>query len=149
MASSLTYRDSESDVWIARLRDFLHDCAGSAAAEEHDRIREAILLLHDADGQNGWSFDPATIEAMLACGAGESAVLAVLGPDINCMVSRGNGGSCLATLVLPDGSEEVISEGATIALALLAAYTSMLLAGLERDDIVSAPLTLPGGARLH
>lgn len=149
MASSLTDRDSETDVWIARLRDFLHDCAGSAPAEEHDRIREAILLLHDPDGQNGAPFDPATIEAMLACGASESAVLTILGPDINCMVSRGSAGSCLATLVLPDGSEEVISEGATIALALLAANVSMLLAGLERDESISAPMTLPVGARLH
>lgn len=131
------------------MRDFLHDCAGSAPAEEHDRIREAILLLYDPDGRNGEPFDPATVESMLACGAGESAVLAILGPDVNCMVSRGSAGSSLATLVLPDGSEEVISEGATIALALLAAYVSMLLAGLEREEGISAPLTLPVGARLH
>ncbi|WP_243652576.1 hypothetical protein [Novosphingobium sp. PhB165] len=140
---------SDTHVWIARLRDFLHDCAGSASAEEHDRIREAVLLLHDPDGQSGATFEPTTIEAMLSCGAAESAVFAIVGPDVNCMVSRGSAGSCLATLVLPDGSEEVISEGATFGLALLAAYVSMILSGLERDDGMSAPLTLPNGARLH
>lgn len=149
MASALTDHLSESDVWTARLRDFLHDCAGSAPVEEHDRIREAVLLLHAPDGDAGSTFDPATIEAMLACGASESAVLVILGSDVNCMVSRGSAGTCLATLVLPDGSEEVICEGATLALALLAAYVSMLLAGLERDDGISAPMTLPAGARLH
>lgn len=149
MASALTDHLSETDVWTARLRDFLHDCAGSAPVEEHDRIREAVLLLHDADGDATAAFEPAAVEAMLACGAAESAVLAILGEDVNCMVSRGSAGTCLATLVLPDGSEEVICEGATLALALLAAYVSMLLAGLEREDAVSSPLTLPAGARLH
>ncbi|WP_395329002.1 hypothetical protein WBP06_14210 [Novosphingobium sp. BL-8H] len=145
----MTDHVSETEVWTARLRDFLHDCAGSAAVEEHDRIREAVLLLHDPAGDAAATFEPATIEAMLACGAAESAVLTILGPDVNCMVSRGSAGTCLATLVLPDGSEEVICEGATLALALLAAYVSMLLAGLEREDAISSPLTLPAGARLH
>jgi hypothetical protein len=149
MASSVIERVSETDVWTARLRDFLHDCAGSAPAEEYDRIREAILLLHDPDGENGPTFDPKAVAAMLACGASESAVLAILGPDVNCMLSRGSGGSCLATLVLPDGSEEVICEGATLALALLASYVSMLLAGVERDDEPNATFTMPAGVRLH
>ncbi|QDK34632.1 hypothetical protein [Sphingomonas sp. IC081] len=149
MASSVIERVSETDVWTARLRDFLHDCAGSAPAEEHDRIREAVLLLHDPDGLVGHAFEPAAIAAMLACGAGESAVLAILGPDLNCMISRGSAGSCLATLVLADGSEEVICEGSTLALALLAAYVSMLLAGAEREDEAVSTFTMPAGVRLH
>lgn len=149
----MTEKATESEVWAARLGDFLHDCAGSAAAEEVDRIREAILLLHDAvwdDARRGCSqIDPVAIEGMLASGAPVSAVLAMIGGETHFLLSRGAGGACLATMVLPDGSEEVICEGATLSLALLAAHVSMLLAGFDRSDDRVRRILPPTGARLH
>ena len=167
MASPLTQHVCSTEVWIARLRDFLHDCAGSAPSEEHDRIREGLLLfLHDPargekrlgagqkpgqkpEPKSAHKLDPAAIEAMLACGATESAVLALIGPNDTFMLSRGLNGTCLATLVMADGSEEMICEAATLSLALLAAYVSKLLTGMERRNTEAAPVTLPSGVRLH
>ncbi|CDO35555.1 MULTISPECIES: hypothetical protein [Novosphingobium] len=137
------------EVWTARLRDFLNDCVGSDAAEESDRIREAGLLLQGTPLGMKHELDLNAIEAMLASGAAESAVLAILGPDIAFMLSRGGSGSCLATVVMDDESEEMISEGATVALALLAAHVSLLLARLEFDGQDLETIEVPPAARLH
>lgn len=109
------------------MRDFLHDCAASGPAEQGDRIREAVRLL-------GMASAAESIEAKLASGAPESAVLELIGPETAFMLSRGGNGSCLAAVVLPDGSEEMISEGSTLALAMLAAHVSSLLADAELGE---------------
>jgi len=125
------------DTWKARLGDLLHDCAASAPTEQADRIREARDLLRQGAAQVGRL--PAAIpdlellDAMLALGAHESAVLALIGSDSVFMLSRGANGNCLASAVLPDGSEEMVAEGSTLALALLCAYLSSLLADSEQD----------------
>lgn len=154
MASILNDRTINSDVFTARLRDFLHDCVASAACEEADRVREAIVLLDGAGiaGANRIGanrIDPERVEAMLACGASESAVLAIMGCATPFMLSRGENGSCLASRVLSDGSEELMSEGATLALAMLAAHVSVLLAGIKRASEVSASCSARVSARLH
>jgi len=149
MASTLSEQIFDSDVSVARLRDFLNDCVGSAACEEGDRIREAGLLLQRAAIAGCGSPDIGAIETMLSCGAAESAVLAILDPDLAFMLSRGVGGYCLATVVVEDGSEEIMSEGATVSLALLAAYVSLLLARLERVRAEAIRITVPRSARVH
>lgn len=139
----------DSDVSIARLRDFLNDCVGSDACEEADRIREAGLLLRGAALIGGACPDLGALEMMLSCGAAESAVLTILDPGMAFMLSRGAGGSCLATVVVEDGSEEIISEGATVALALLAAYVSLLLARFEQAQAETVRIMIPRSTRLH
>lgn len=130
-----SYKDKgDSRIWARRLGDFVNECAGSAPVEEADRVREAVQLLqgsgHDAAGR----IDPAAIEAMLACGAGESAVMAIMGRETSFMLSRGEGGTCLATVIAREGADEAIAEGATLALALLGAHVASVLAGVERID---------------
>ena len=142
-------RTKDWEVWTARFRDFLNDCVGSDAAEESDRIREAGLLLQETPLGLRHAFDLDTIDEMLTCGAAESAVLAILGPDVAFMLSRGGSGSCLATVVMDDESEEMISEGATVALALLAAHVSLLLARMEFDRQDLESIEVPPAARLH
>lgn len=149
VASPLNQVVCSTEVWNARMRDFLHDCAGSAPVEEPDRIREAILLLlHDPHTGAKRDFDPAAVEAMLSCGAPESAVLTLMGGCATFMLSRGTSGTCLATLVMADGSEEMICEAATLAGAA-GAYVSMLLADSERIEKEVPPIGLSGGMRLH
>ncbi|MBO9722979.1 MAG: hypothetical protein J7530_01250 [Novosphingobium sp.] len=138
-------------AWTAQLRDFLDDCAGSAPCEEIDRIREAMHLFRpDAARSVRDGFDPAGIDAMLACGATESAVLALIGEDEVFIWSRGLGGNCLATLVMPDGSEELMCEATTLSLALLSAYVTKLLIRLERrENQDAAQPASDAGIRLH
>lgn len=149
MASILSEQILDPDVSITRLRDFLNDCVGSAACEEADRIREAGLLLQDAVPVGGAWPDLGAVEMMLSCGAAESAVLSILDPEMAFMLSRGVGGSCLATVVVEDGSEEIISEGATVALALLAAYVSLLLTRIERARTETVRIMIPRSALIH
>lgn len=164
MASILT--DDTSDTGTpsaqeraARLRDFLHDCVASDAWEEADRVREALVLLHGPGAGIGTSMgmgmgmgprpDAIGIAAMLDCGAAESAVIALLGPAATFMVSRGEGQACLATVISAPGEEEIIAEGASVALALLGAYASSVLAILVRGDNPSGRGAPPASARLH
>lgn len=132
-----------------RLRDFLHDCAGSAPCEEVDRVREALTLLNGVGVDGAIAFDHARINAMLGCGAAMSAVLEILGPDMPFMLSRGGRDSCLATVVPAGGSEEAIAEGATLALALLAGHVAAVLSRLERTGhLVELPLA-SASLRVH
>ncbi len=137
---------SES-AYVAQLQDLLHDCVGSAPAEEADRIREAADLLWPPLGAgHDWR---GAIEAMLRAGACESAVLALIGAETSFMLSRGGSGSCLAAVVLPDGSEEMISQAATLALAMLAAHISAQIADLEGDSAARSTGPLAVGMRLN
>lgn len=141
----------EPEVWTARLRDFVHECIESAPGEEADRIREAMVLLHRGAMMSTriHSADPSVVETMLACGAPESAVLAMFAPEAVFMVSRGQDNACLATVIAGAEADEVISEGATLALALLAAYVAGLLAGLERSHDIPCISFARQTTRLH
>mgnify|MGYP002078487010 CR=1 FL=1 len=141
MASTRDEPVPEPEMWTARLRDFVHECIESTAREEASRVREAArLFAYGAEaGMGGGAdgIDLAVIDAMLACGAAESAVLAMLSPRTVFMVSRGQGNSCLATVIVGESGDEVISEGPTVALALLSAYSAAQLSAL--DDAGEAP----------
>ncbi len=123
---------TEQDDIVAQLRDFLHDCVSSAPAEEGDRLREAGFLLAGMDAERNREM-PARVEALLQSGGGESAALALIGRDSPFMVSRGPNGRCLASLFGSDAAEEIVAEGATVALALLAAFASAMVSRIESD----------------
>lgn len=124
-------RRAAAALWQARLQDFVYDCVGSAPSEQADRIREASSLFRQATARERpdkpfpeeWA-----LEAMLASGAYESAVLTLLDCDSAFMLSRGGNGSCLATMSSPGRGKELTAEASTLALALLAAQASVLLA---------------------
>ncbi|MBB4860099.1 hypothetical protein HNO88_003437 [Novosphingobium chloroacetimidivorans] len=130
---------SAAEIDPDRLRDLLHDCVASGAAQQADRLREAAALLGPPGRRD-------TIEAMLACGACESAALAILDKR-GFLVSRAVTGTCLASVQLGDG-EDMTAEAATPALALLAAHIAALLA----DALAARPQPsgqLGAAARLH
>ena len=123
----------------ARLRDFLHECIGSAPDEQADRIREAFSLLRQSAGKSKGARaslpDEFALETMLATGAYESAAIALLDRETGFMLSRGGNGTCLATIAAPGGAKESTAEACTLALALLSARISALLADpRERVD---------------
>lgn len=136
LKSAMSGRVPEPEVWTARLRDFVQDCLASTPSDEADRVREAAFLLREGAVPDSRldCVDPEDVEVMLACGAVESAALSLLSPGAVFMLSRGQDNSCLATVIAGEGSAEVISEGATLALALLSAYVAGLLADFENDE---------------
>jgi len=135
--------DLSLDVWKARMRDLQKDCVASVPREQAARIRDAAHLLGRSElhavGCAPVSIRMADLEAMLEASAFESAVLHLMGGEAAFMLSRGGNGSCLATVVQPDGAEEMIAEGATPALALLAAHLAALAEDAGADCIVSDP----------
>jgi hypothetical protein len=148
MASTLD-KFTDDRARARRLREFLHECAGSGPGEEIDRVREAVLELAGSGigGKNG--FDVAAVHAMLDCGAGMSAVLAIMGPNTRFMLSRGAQDACLASVVNGDGSDEALAEGPTLALALLAAHVSAVLARIEKGPQPGETPVAAASMRLH
>lgn len=151
MASIMEDLVPEPEVWAARLRKFVDECMESAASEEADRIRQAIPLLQCGAllGACEFGSDPASLEAMLACDAPESTVFTLLPAQTAFMLSRGQGTSCLATIIVGEEGGEVIAEGATLSLSLLAAYMAGLLLMLEGGYEGNRPSDAGTTARLH
>ena len=125
---------------VQRLRAFLVDCADSAAEEQGQRLRDALDVLGASRALQ------AVILPMLACGAYESAALALL-RERSFLVSRGASGLCLASALADDGSTERTAEAATPALALLSAYIAALLADIGL--VIPAASEAKTRARLH
>lgn len=121
--------------WHQRWRGFAAECEESTPAEEADRIREAWTLCRLAPAGMRALFAglPAAsrVEGLLAADAAESAALALVGPGMGYMLSRGGHGVALASLVLRQGEADHSAEGATLALALLSALARALAAAGE------------------
>jgi len=126
------------------LRRFLASCAVAGAAEQADRLREAAGLL----GLDTWSEEGRVFEAMLNCGAYESAGLVLLGGSTPFILSRGGPGTCLASTMLAHNSEEVVVESATLALALVAAHVTAILAEIDQG-LGQSPESGLAGTRIH
>ncbi len=129
--------NSASEIWQLRVDRFCRDCAETPVVWERDRLREAARLL-PLEG------NPASVEALIAQGAFESAALAIIGQATPFMLSRSGDGHCLATIAGHDA--EVTARGASPALALLGAWAAALLArasssGRKHDErMIVTPL---------
>jgi hypothetical protein len=135
----LTVRDPRRD---RNLQRFVRLCAINNPADQLSRLRDALTLVKTTR-----SLD--MVEVMIAAGAFESAALAVIGDNATWMVSKGGDGRCLASLILPGMSEEVTSEGATPALALLGAWASAALVSKGSPVAEPSPPARPTGSLLH
>jgi hypothetical protein len=139
--------NGRGDARTGQLRDLLHDCAASPANDQAARLIEAARLLRVPE-------DVAKVTAMVACGAYESAAHVVLGPDRPFLVSRGANGLCLASALMRnrdrwvDGGEAT-AEGATPALAMLAALAAALLAEEDQAGSRTRFAASTNLARLH
>ena len=137
--------------WRARMRDFAIECDGSAADETAARVRELRALLAAAPVEAGalWPMLPApsALDAMLAASAAESAALALLSPAMGFFLSRGSGGTAMASVVLSGSENDVTASGATPALALLCAMALALLG--SEDARRSASDHRQSGTRLN
>ncbi len=117
-------------LWRQRLRALCDGAAEAEPGEADDCLREAYALLAVAPrGLGSWlpvlphqrAFD-----ALLAAGGGESAALALLPDEAGYLLSRGASGANLASVVLPGRIEDISSQGASAALALVSARAGAL-----------------------
>lgn len=135
----ITVRDPRRD---RNLQRFVQLCATNTAVDQLSRLRDALTL-----AKTTRSLD--MVEVMIAAGAFESAALAVIGDQATWMLSKGGEGRCLASLILPGMSEEVTSEGATPALALLGAWASAALVSKGKPAPETSRPVRPTGTSLH
>lgn len=106
-------------------------------------------LLHEALMLSAPGVPRELVEVMIAARAFESAALAVIGPQAAWMVSKGSENACLASVLLPGLREEITREGATPALALIAAWASAALLKPVRSSSDQAVPLRPEGTSLH
>ena len=120
----------DNRTWNRRVATLAVDAAGAHASEEARLLREARALLAMAPAVLAGRFArlprPVAFEAMISCGAGESAAMALLPADAAYIVSRGGNGVHLASVIFDGMDEEVAAEAPTGGLAMLAAMAGAL-----------------------
>jgi hypothetical protein len=126
----------------SRLHRFAEHCRASGADNQAQRLRQALTLLRPGS-------QPAMIEVMIAAGAFESAALALIGSDAAWMLSRSRAGRCLASVIAPGMTAETDGEGATPALALLAAWAMTEIPAADLDGADAPAAVRPEGIALH
>lgn len=139
--------DSCPSPSVLTLDDLACACAVAAAGEEVSLVRALILALtrHAGDGLADLpSFDD--LAALLDAGAADTAALRLAESAGGFLLSRGDGGSYLATVVLSGSVREISAGGSTAALALVGALASALS---EADQSAQTPLCGKSRPGLH
>lgn len=117
--------------WRRRLRDLASDSACAEPQEQGFHLRRFMELVGRAPDvavlAGIVSPSASRLEAMIDCGACESAALAFVDPHTGCMVSRGADGFHLASIALPGWESEASASGATLALAVLGALATAII----------------------
>ncbi|WDF73142.1 hypothetical protein [Novosphingobium sp. KACC 22771] len=138
--------------WFNRLDELAQTIKGAQAGQEIALLRLFLDLLDHAPEAlllQGLMPPPRDrIEAVLAVGALESAVLILMGEDSGFCLSRGADGTPLASVLLPYRFEETTSGGASMTLACLGALAGALN-GAERRMATGAYFEIPAGTILH
>ncbi|HEY5677463.1 MAG TPA: hypothetical protein VIR81_11765 [Myxococcales bacterium] len=117
--------------WRRRLRDLVCDSACAEPREQAFHLRRFLDIVGQAPdvallaGIVSPSYS--RLEAMIDCGACESAALAFVDPRTGCMISRGADGFHLASIALPGRHAEASASGATLALAVLGALATAIV----------------------
>lgn len=126
-----------SPRWQSGLAELIVACPNAGAGEEPRLLREGYAAIRDAA-----AFDPmltghlpstAEFEAMLSCGAPESAAIALIPNRGGFMLSRSEDGNHIGSIFMLKSGEHT-AEGNTAALALLAATLSAYHAMLGQRD---------------
>lgn len=116
----------EAVTWRRMLREFVADCAAATPGEQADRLREGSALFQFIHSVRPQQVAP-EVERMITLGRYESAAIALMEPDASFTLARDAEGMAVASVVLPSYEEHAMAHAPTVALALLAAYSSALL----------------------
>src|SRR5690349_1155648 len=121
--------DLARSEWASDMACLSLDCAGSSAEDAKKRTRTLWSLLVQAPQPSllhGLSLPhPGRMQALLAADACDTAVLEILGPEVEYALSRKPHEDHVASLTLSDG-EEASSPGASPALAVIGALALAL-----------------------
>ena len=116
--------------WADALAAVSLACSDGSARDEPRLLRafHALLIAAPNPGLTAGIAipDAARFAALIATRACDAAALALLGADCGYMLSRGNHGEHLASIILPGQSAETTAIGDTLALALVAALAAAL-----------------------
>lgn len=139
-------------AWRRELAELALACAGSFPGEEPLRIRairELLARVPDPGRRAGLTVPSAErAETLIAADAGACAVLALFGGEAGYLLSRGASGQHLASVILPDSSEEVTAGGDSLVLALIGAL-ALALAEVTPGAAMVAETRSRDGMRLN
>lgn len=120
----------QTDDWADRLADLTGACSTAFARDEARYLRAFHALLRAAPSAEliaGLAIpDAARFGALIVASACDSAALSLLGASCGYMLSRGNEGEHMASVILPGQIEECTASGDSLALALVAALATAL-----------------------
>jgi hypothetical protein len=154
LTDAMVERDSGSlgrGKWLHALAELSLICSGSHAHETHERVRDMNMLLLltpegcTISGLRALASD--RLATLLAVGAYETTVMAMLDRGAGFLLSRGGDGHSLATIALPGTDREISGDGATPALAMVCALASSLSAAAAVGSRLAAP-SHPKGERV-
>ena len=118
--------------WRQGLADLSRQAAVTDAEDQADILRVARTLMAVAPESEAHRFGDlpsrASFEALLAVEAWESAALALLPEAAGYLFSKSGDGIAIASLVLPDCTEDVSAEADSPALAVVSALAAALMA---------------------
>ena len=113
--------------WGTDLAEVLLACPTATAADEIALLRNGYSAIADAAALSPGFFaglpSEARFEALLACGAAESAAIALLPAHAGYMLSRGGNGRHIGSVFMAGCGEHTV-EGNTAALSIMAALLS-------------------------
>jgi hypothetical protein len=119
-------------IAIENIEILSRDIVNRNYTNEDSVLRKAhVIVTHHRRGMNADKAQtgiPDPFHAFLSAGAYDSAALSLLALGHSYMVSRGPSKGCLASVVMPGMEREVSAEGATSAMALVAASLAALIA---------------------
>ena len=133
-------------TWQERLAEIAFDCAAATSAEAEHLLLATRDLLAGAPGEWGRRFadlpDRATLAALIAAGAVNTAALQLIEGRAGFMFSQAQSGCAMATVVFEGLTSEASAEGGCMVRALLGAMTAALAGpalNLPGTQSVSAP----------
>lgn len=123
-----------ADEWRQALADLCRQAAAADAEDQADFLRVARTLLAVSPDDQAHRFadlpSRAGFEILLAAQAWESAALALLPDTAGYLLSRSGDGVAIASLVLPECSEDVCAEASSPALAMVSALAGAIMAAV-------------------
>ena len=139
-------------AWADALAAVARACASGSARDEPRLLRALHSLLVTAPHRGltaGIAMpDSGRLEALIAARACDAAALTLLGADCGYMLSRGNHGEHLASVILPGHGAETTTTGETLALALVGA-TALALGAVRTAAGAPHEAEIRPAMRLH
>lgn len=127
------------ELWHLELNELIEACENATEHDQAQILAKLCSLIELAPAERAHFFAPRpkleSIQRMLACSAFVDAAISLVGSGSGFMFSKAPDGPALASVWTSDGTKEFHASGPTAAIAIVAAYTTLVFAmsGVEMN----------------